>query len=73
LGPGSLVRACRHPSKAALVTGRYAELNSRGAKGQAAMLDASNIPSLIVGLNVGALAAYDWGSNRTGAATAESV
>jgi hypothetical protein len=58
LGPGSLVRACRHPSKAALVTGRYAEMNSQGAKGQATVLDASTIPSLIIGLVIGAVAAY---------------
>jgi hypothetical protein len=50
------------------VTKRYAELNSRGVKGYATMLDASNIPSLIVGLIVGAVAAYAWGrrQNRRG-------
>ena len=35
---------------------------------QTTMLDASNIPSLIVGLIVGAVAAYAWGQrqNRRG-------
>jgi hypothetical protein len=40
----------------------------RHAERQATMLDASNIPSLIVGLIVGAAAAYAWGQrqNRRG-------
>ncbi len=63
-GSVSLVQVCRHPSKAALVTKRYAEMSPRGVKGQASMLDASNIPSLIVGLIVGAVAAYAWGQRQ---------
>jgi hypothetical protein len=46
------------------MTKRYAEMSSRGAKGHVTLLDASNIPSLIVGLIVGAVAAYAWGRRK---------
>jgi hypothetical protein len=58
----------RHPSKAVIVAKRYAEMNSQDEERQPTMLDASTIPSLIVGLIVGAVAAYAWGrrQNRRG-------
>jgi hypothetical protein len=41
---------------------------TRQAEGPAIMLDASNIPSLIIGMIAGAVAAYVWGKrqNRRG-------
>jgi hypothetical protein len=54
----------RHPSKAVIVTKRYAGMSSRDEERQATMLDASTIPSLIVGLIVGAVAAYAWGRRK---------
>jgi hypothetical protein len=58
----------RHPNKAVIVTKRYAEMSSQDEERQPTMLDAGNIPSLIVGLIVGAVAAYAWGrrQNRRG-------
>jgi hypothetical protein len=55
---------CPHPSKAAIVTKLYAEMNPRYAERQGTMFDASTIPSLIVGLIVGALATFAWGRRR---------
>ena len=68
VGAGIARSRVRHTSKAASLVTRYAEMSSRGAKRQATMLDASTIPSLIVGLIVGAAVAYAWGrrQNRHG-------